>query len=143
MFRSPRFARPAKAPKRRPALAIDALEDRTVLSATRTLGGLAFVTPRAFTPATTPAGTEVWADGPVQVGIAATPGGAFVPLLQFGSGVSFLDGDPAGRFTSHGDITGIIAGQTIALAGAADRDLSAPSLLTGGLGLGGGNHVSV
>jgi hypothetical protein len=139
-------ARPAKARKLRPTLAIEGLEDRTVLSPVRTLGGLEFVTSGTFAPTTTPTGTQVQTNGPVQVGVAPTDGAAFVPLVEFGAGVSFLDSEPTGRFTGRGEVTGIIGGKSIPLAGAADRDLADLAdlgLLAGGTGLGDGKSISV
>ncbi|MBO0699524.1 MAG: hypothetical protein J2P46_14100, partial [Zavarzinella sp.] len=134
-----------RAPTRRPRrpLAVEGLEDRTVLSASRTLGGLEFVTPGKFTTTTTPAGVRVQTTGPVDVGVVPTAGAEFVPLVRFAGGVSFLDGDAAGRFTGRGELLGVVGGAKIPLAGAAPRDLSAQGLLDGALGLGGGKKLSV
>lgn len=137
MFRNRLSHRSTKAPRRRNPLAIEGLEDRTVLSASRTLGGLEFVTPGEFVTE----GPTVRATGPVQVGIDQ-PGDAFTPLVQFTDGVSFTDGDPTGTFTGEGELIGIIGGQSIPLAGAASRTLSAAGLLNG-IDLGGGKGINV
>src|SRR5438105_14094820 len=130
--------RPAKAIKRRVPLSFDALEDRTVLSSSRIFAGLEFVTPGKFLTETTPIGSEVRTDGPVQVGMVPAKGAEFLPLLEFTKGVSFHEGDTTGHFTGHGELAAIVGGHDIELAAAADRELSAVSLINRGLGLAGG-----
>jgi hypothetical protein len=124
-------------------LAVDALEDRTVLSAARVFGGLEFLTSGEFVASQTATGTQVRADGPVQVGVAPRDEAAFVPLVRFADGVSFTDGDPAARFTGRGAMSAIVSGQSIDLVGAADRDFSASDLLSGAVNLAGGKSLSV
>src|SRR5262245_35115571 len=134
---------PAKASAPRRPLAVEALEDRTVLSATRTLGGLEFLTPGRFTTESTPSGVQVRTTSPVDIGVTPPSGGEFVPLVRFSKGVSFLDGDLTGKFTGRGDMLAVIGGAKIPLAAADTRELSAQSLLDGGLGLVGGKTLSV
>src|SRR5579864_6448725 len=116
MFRSRQSSssfRPAKAARQRVALAVVGLEDRTVPSASRTFGGLEFLTPGTFVATNTPAGTHVGTNGPVQVGVAPADGVDFMPIVEFSGGVSFVDADPSGHFTGSGELIGIVAGQHI------------------------------
>src|SRR5262245_46909012 len=123
MLRIRQSSRSCKSLKRRPQLTIDALEDRTVLSSSRTFGGLEFVTQGRFVESTTAAETDVRANGPVQVGVAPAKGAAFVPLVQFANGVSFREGDLSGHFTGSGELAAIVGRHSITLAGPADREL--------------------
>ncbi len=128
--------------RRASALLIETLEDRTVMSATHTLGGLEFVTPSQFNTETTPAGVELHTDGPVEIGMVPSDGETFEPLLRVTGGISFEAGDSAGHFTAEGELVGIVGGLEIPLAGAAEREFTASSLFDG-IDIGGGKSLSV
>lgn len=120
---SPRRPRPIRRPQHR--LGFELLEDRVVPATSMTFGGLEFTT----TGTLTDTNHAVTSSNPVQVGVAPAKGASFVPLLQLDDGVSFMDNDPSGTFTTTGTVSGIAGNDTLQLLDAQKHTFTGPGLL--------------